>query len=395
MNYYTIATLLTVSLLLMIIPSISAQSVPTSATILIFSPTNNSSFNSNSLILFAGAANDSEGNDISDELIWVILDEQIGSGGSFSIFLSDGEYVITAKITDSEGQTTSESISLTVLSATEPEETESEETESEETVPAIANLGQTVSNFVNESRSLFVQQGIETKEAIKECRDAKRNAESSKYDVEEQCKLDLKAIRDSYKELRQVYRDTFKEFRDYMKILIIEVKGLEIDESKKAAAFVNMESSSKNKDKRENIMELLQKMNEETSNEKKQLQKQLKEERDTAREMMKNEREEAKELKKQIKESKDEVESDDIEATKEALEQEPVAKKEQKTTEPTCGAGTELVNDICQVIKTTPAAEQETTPAAEQETTPAAEQETTEPAEQETTEPAEQETTEP
>ena len=64
------------------------------------------------------------------------------------------------------------------------------------------------------------------------------------------------------------YDDTFKTFRDEMKILIKESKGLQINEDEKSAALANIESLSQNEDKREKIKELQQKMKEETKAEK-------------------------------------------------------------------------------------------------------------------------------
>jgi len=81
----------------------------------ISSPSDNSSFDSATVILFAGSASDVEDGDITSGLTWTSnIDGTIGSGGSFSTTLSDGDHVITAQVTDSGGKTSSTSIAITV-----------------------------------------------------------------------------------------------------------------------------------------------------------------------------------------------------------------------------------------------------------------------------------------
>jgi hypothetical protein len=65
--------------------------------------------------LFDGSASDAEDGDLTASLVWTSnLDGQIGTGGSFSKVLSDGTHVITASVTDSGGNTGSDSITITV-----------------------------------------------------------------------------------------------------------------------------------------------------------------------------------------------------------------------------------------------------------------------------------------
>jgi len=48
-----------------------------------------------------------------------------------------------------------------------------------------------------------------------------RNADPlERQDVKQECKTNLKLIQDSYKDLRETYHETFKEFRENMKIII-------------------------------------------------------------------------------------------------------------------------------------------------------------------------------
>lgn len=66
-------------------------------------------------------ASDTEGGDLTASLVWTSdIDDQIGTGGSFSTTLSDGSHTITASVTDSGGKTGNDSISITVGTPTEP-----------------------------------------------------------------------------------------------------------------------------------------------------------------------------------------------------------------------------------------------------------------------------------
>ncbi len=81
----------------------------------ISSPASGASFTSGESISFAGSASDVEDGDLSSSLVWMSsLDGQIGTGASFSTVLSDGTHTITAEVTDSGANTSSDSIVVTV-----------------------------------------------------------------------------------------------------------------------------------------------------------------------------------------------------------------------------------------------------------------------------------------
>ena len=62
-----------------------------------------------------GSASDAEDGNLTDSLVWKSeLDEDIGSGGSFSAVLNEGTHTITASVTDSDGNTSSQFITITV-----------------------------------------------------------------------------------------------------------------------------------------------------------------------------------------------------------------------------------------------------------------------------------------
>ncbi|MFQ5894266.1 MAG: S8 family serine peptidase [Nitrospinota bacterium] len=81
----------------------------------ITSPTDGSTFDSGATILFEGTASDTEDGDLTASLVWTSdIDGQIGTGGSFSTTLSDGNHTVTASATDSGGKSGTASISITV-----------------------------------------------------------------------------------------------------------------------------------------------------------------------------------------------------------------------------------------------------------------------------------------
>jgi hypothetical protein len=81
----------------------------------ITSPADGASFGSGETIAFVGTANDAEEGDLSAGLVWTSsLDGKIGTGGSFSSSLSDGNHTITAAVSDSGGATGSAGVDITV-----------------------------------------------------------------------------------------------------------------------------------------------------------------------------------------------------------------------------------------------------------------------------------------
>lgn len=90
-------------------------------TVSITSPANSSTFNSGTIINFAGSASDPEDKIISASLIWTSSrDGQIGTGASFSRTLSGGIHTITASVTDLGGNIVRKSVTITVGSSTSP-----------------------------------------------------------------------------------------------------------------------------------------------------------------------------------------------------------------------------------------------------------------------------------
>ncbi|MBI2953199.1 MAG: S8 family serine peptidase [Chloroflexi bacterium] len=93
----------------------AASSANGTPTVSITSPASGATFSSGASITFNGTANDAEDGDLTASLLWESnIDGVIGSGGSFSRVLGDGNHTITARSTDSGGKTGTASVSITV-----------------------------------------------------------------------------------------------------------------------------------------------------------------------------------------------------------------------------------------------------------------------------------------
>ena len=89
--------------------------VNSAPSVTITSPADGSTSDSGTAINFAGTASDTEDGDLTASLIWTSdIYGQIGTGGSFSITLSDGNHDITISVTDGDGATGTDSVSIMV-----------------------------------------------------------------------------------------------------------------------------------------------------------------------------------------------------------------------------------------------------------------------------------------
>ena len=87
----------------------------TAPVVSISSPTDGSSFDSGTSISFAGSAEDTEDGVLTPSLVWKSdVDGDIDMGGTFSAVLSDGTHVVTATVTDSNGEAGSATVTVTV-----------------------------------------------------------------------------------------------------------------------------------------------------------------------------------------------------------------------------------------------------------------------------------------
>jgi len=97
---------------------LGSNPVDSPPTVLISTPFNSSSYPTGTLVLFAGNATDVEDGNLTASLSWTSdLDGTIGTGGSFILStLSVGIHIITASVTDSFGNTSSDSHTITITS---------------------------------------------------------------------------------------------------------------------------------------------------------------------------------------------------------------------------------------------------------------------------------------
>ena len=87
-------------------------------TVSIANPVNGASYPEGAAVTFSGSASDVQDGNLSAILAWTSsLDGNLGSGPTFSRTLSAGSHVITARVTDSGGLTSSRQANVTVTSA--------------------------------------------------------------------------------------------------------------------------------------------------------------------------------------------------------------------------------------------------------------------------------------
>ena len=85
-----------------------------SPVVTITSPPDGAMYDTGTIIVFSGMANDIEDGDLSAALSWTADGSPIGIGQSFTISLGDGIHTITALATDSGGKTGTSSVTITV-----------------------------------------------------------------------------------------------------------------------------------------------------------------------------------------------------------------------------------------------------------------------------------------
>jgi len=84
-------------------------------TVSITAPASGSVYESGESTTFVGTASDDEDGDLTGSVGWTSsLDGSLGTGGSITVSLSDGTHTITASVTDSTGNTSTDEITVTV-----------------------------------------------------------------------------------------------------------------------------------------------------------------------------------------------------------------------------------------------------------------------------------------
>jgi len=129
--------------------------------------------------------------------------------------------------------------------------TKSQENMSEkakETLASLENFGVEVSNFVHDAMNQFKKQRQETVSQIKQCREDVMNAEpSERAQAREDCRANLDEIRDSYRDIRAVFKETFKEFRESIDVLRADAQGKSVSEDDLQGAIDDIRETAKSK----------------------------------------------------------------------------------------------------------------------------------------------------
>jgi len=130
-----------------------------------------------------------------------------------------------------------------------PEQTQQGMSDKADVVPAeLDNFGVEVSNFVHDAMNQFQEQRQETLMQIKQCREDMMNAEpSERSQVRQDCRSSLDEIRESYKETRILFHDTFKEFRESVKVLRADSQGKSVSDEELQEAIDNIRETAKSR----------------------------------------------------------------------------------------------------------------------------------------------------
>ena len=115
-----------------------------------------------------------------------------------------------------------------------------------EALASLDNFGLEVADFVHEVVMQFKEQRQETIDVIKQCREDMNNADpSDRAQVRQECRTSLDEIKDSYREIRSIFYETFKEYRDSFQVLRDEAKGKPVFASDRQAAIDDIRETAK------------------------------------------------------------------------------------------------------------------------------------------------------
>lgn len=130
-----------------------------------------------------------------------------------------------------------------------PEQTQQGMSDKADTVLSeLDNFGVEVSNFVHDAMNQFREQRQETLLQIKQCREDMMNAEpSERSQVRQDCRLSLDEIRESYKETRVLFHETFKEFREGVKVLRADAQGQSVSDEQLQATIDDIRETAKSR----------------------------------------------------------------------------------------------------------------------------------------------------
>jgi hypothetical protein len=101
---------------------------------------------------------------------------------------------------------------------------------------------QKVSDFIHQAISDFNQQGIETKQAIADCRDKLQSASPDQISGVRNgyCTTNLSAIKLKYQNERSQYADLIKNYRQSVMVIINDAHGLPVSKSTLGDALIQL-----------------------------------------------------------------------------------------------------------------------------------------------------------
>ena len=115
-----------------------------------------------------------------------------------------------------------------------------------EVLASLDNFGVEVSEFVRDAMMQFQEQREETILQIKQCREDMMNAEpSERSQVRQDCRSSLDEIRESYRDIRGIFQNTFIEFRESIEVLRGDAKGEQVSEDDRQAAIDDIRETAK------------------------------------------------------------------------------------------------------------------------------------------------------
>ena len=115
-----------------------------------------------------------------------------------------------------------------------------------EVLASLDNFGVEVSDFVRDAMMQFQEQREETVSQIKQCREDMMDAEpSERSQVRQDCRSSLDEIRESYRDIRGIFQDTFLEFRESIKVLRADAQGDQVSDEDRQVAIDDIRETVK------------------------------------------------------------------------------------------------------------------------------------------------------
>jgi hypothetical protein len=116
----------------------------------------------------------------------------------------------------------------------------------DEVLSNLDNFGVEVSDFVRDAMSQFQEQRQETISQIKQCREDMMEAEpSERSQVRQDCRSSLDEIRESYRDIRGIFQETFLEFRESIEVLRNDVQGEQVSDEDRQAVIDDIRETAK------------------------------------------------------------------------------------------------------------------------------------------------------